>query len=189
MTRESVGRAVSSRPRRKFRGGMLIFYATYRRREAPIYGSAPAGGGGGQRYSAIANGTNPTNGMGIVWCPCGTASSLKCRVSSKRGRGLLDCGFRDAGRERQARRACKTNPISSRRRKTSGGDVTEGRPHTGGHAARPTRTHRGRLSPYLNCGENRRCLSVQSGSRCRKGRFPLTKRGVRVNLDKIPEAR
>jgi hypothetical protein len=78
---------------------MLIFYATYRRHEASIYGNAAGSGGGGQRQSATTNGTNPTNGMGILWCPFGTVSSSKCQVSSKSGREPRDCGLKEAGLE------------------------------------------------------------------------------------------
>jgi hypothetical protein len=62
-------------------------YATYRRLKASIYRSAAGSGGAWQRQSTTTNCTNPTNGMGIIWFPFGRVSSLKCQVSSKRGRG------------------------------------------------------------------------------------------------------
>jgi hypothetical protein len=89
------------------------------RRKASIYGSAAAGGGGGQRQSGTTNCTNPMNAMGIIGFPFGRVSSLKCQVSSQRGRGgpglrIGDCGLRiergrpgaDAGGQMR-----QTNPI------------------------------------------------------------------------------
>jgi hypothetical protein len=39
------------------------------------------------RQSSTANRVTPTKAMGILSYPCGRVSSLKCQVSSKRGRG------------------------------------------------------------------------------------------------------
>jgi hypothetical protein len=74
-------------------GRNVGFYATYRRREASIYGSTPPGGGGGQRQSSTTNSANPTNGIGILWSPFGRVPSLKCQVSSWRRSGAQLSGL------------------------------------------------------------------------------------------------
>jgi hypothetical protein len=97
------------------------FCATDRGRKASTYGSSPAGGGGGcQRQSSTTNHANPTKGMGYLWFPCGTVSSLKRQV----GEGLVPnplasnlALFRRTpyGATTNGAKMRKTNPISPRR--------------------------------------------------------------------------